>query len=459
MQKGFVFDVNKCTGCSACRIACMIENDLEPGLTWRAVNTFNPSHIPGIPVFHLSLACNHCVDAPCLTNCPASAYTKNPVTGAVILDPRACIGCKYCSWACPFDAPRFNRSTGVVEKCTLCNERLEIGRDPACVSLCPTGALALCDITPTEKRDVLGFPKTNVKTGIEFVPLDPKRHVPEMAIGGEAPVHRAVVKTSARGPGSKITLGSEWALIVFTQIIAWLAGYAASVLVGGSGVNALVFGVLGIASLAVSGLHLGRRERALRAALNWRNSWLSREVILTTLFLGLGWVWLAMNPGNLAFGIVTAVMGFVALFCIDRVYGVTRTRGLNIHSAQTLVTGVYAAGLFAWNGELLVVMGGIKLLMYGMRKHRFYSDGQNTRILTSALRILLGIIVPVGVWIGYPEGRETFALAAAVMGEAIDRCEYYAELDIPTPRHQMITDAGEYDAAARHDGLALSDSR
>ena len=83
MQKGFVFDVNKCTGCSACRIACIIENDLDAGLSWRDVGTFNPWRVHGIPVFHHSLACNHCVDAPCEKSCPANAYKKDPLTGAV----------------------------------------------------------------------------------------------------------------------------------------------------------------------------------------------------------------------------------------------------------------------------------------------------------------------------------------------------------------------------------------
>ena len=152
-QKGFVFDINKCTGCQACSIACEIENELEPGADWRQVTTFNERHVPGVLSFHLSVACNHCVDPPCMKNCPALAYSKDAVTGAVTVDPDLCIGCRYCTWACPYDAPRFNTASGVVEKCTFCQHRLEDGLEPACVTSCPTGALKLADHTSGYRND------------------------------------------------------------------------------------------------------------------------------------------------------------------------------------------------------------------------------------------------------------------------------------------------------------------
>ena len=122
MQRSFVLDINTCTGCHACQVACQIENQLQPGTSWRWVDTFNEPRYPGVPVFHLSLACNHCVNAPCMTHCPTLAYSKDPRTGAVILDEAKCIGCKYCTWACPYDAPRFEPAWGVVVKSTFCND-------------------------------------------------------------------------------------------------------------------------------------------------------------------------------------------------------------------------------------------------------------------------------------------------------------------------------------------------
>ena len=100
-QKAFVFDVNKCTGCAACQIACSIENRVDAGISWRSVHTFNPRHVPGVPSFHHSIACNHCVDPPCMKHCPALAYSKDPSTGAVTINADSCIGCKLCEWHCP----------------------------------------------------------------------------------------------------------------------------------------------------------------------------------------------------------------------------------------------------------------------------------------------------------------------------------------------------------------------
>ena len=98
---GFRFDPNLCTGCAACRLACTIENDLPFGRSWRRIETFNPTRAPSLPLYHLSLACNHCDTPACMHACPALAYRRDEETGAVLLDSSKCIGCKYCAWACP----------------------------------------------------------------------------------------------------------------------------------------------------------------------------------------------------------------------------------------------------------------------------------------------------------------------------------------------------------------------
>jgi Fe-S-cluster-containing dehydrogenase component len=137
----FIFDQNKCVGCHACVVACMNENGFQSPDQWRNIHQSQEFHFPSLPLFYLSLACNHCEDAPCLKNCPALAYSRDEKTGAVIHHPEKCIGCKYCTWACPYDAPKFNSKTGIVEKCTFCNHRIEENLKPACANLCPVGAL------------------------------------------------------------------------------------------------------------------------------------------------------------------------------------------------------------------------------------------------------------------------------------------------------------------------------
>jgi anaerobic dimethyl sulfoxide reductase subunit B (iron-sulfur subunit) len=97
----FVFDANRCTGCGACRVACTLENRLPPAVSWRRIDTFNARRHPAAPVFHLSIACNHCATAACMQACPALAYRRDRRTEAVLIDSSRCIGCGYCAWACP----------------------------------------------------------------------------------------------------------------------------------------------------------------------------------------------------------------------------------------------------------------------------------------------------------------------------------------------------------------------
>jgi len=286
----------------------------------------------------------------------------------------------------------------------------------------------------------MGFPVTDVKTAIEFIPLDERRRVPEMSLAATVPPEMPV----AAPPHKKVSLRSEWALVIFSQVLAWLAGYMAATAAGGVGRYALVFGVMGVAALAVTVAHLGKVNRAWRAVSNWRRSWLSREVILSSVFVALGCAWLGMAQGREVLGWAVAGVGFAALFSIDRVYSVTRTPGLGGHSGGALLNGVFAAGLLAWHGPLIVLIGAVKLLAYGMRKHRFHTEGKNARVGTSVFRIIVGIVLPVGAWIASPEEGLLWAVVAAAACDTIDRCEYYEEMNVVTPRGQMIADLERY---------------
>jgi len=86
--------------------------------------------------------CMHCVDPACVSACPASAMTKDAKTGVVSYNKDACIGCRYCQVACPFDIPKFEWDNPFpkIVKCQLCNHLLAKGQISACCSACPTGA-------------------------------------------------------------------------------------------------------------------------------------------------------------------------------------------------------------------------------------------------------------------------------------------------------------------------------
>lgn len=149
MQYAFHFDPTRCAECYACEVACKSVNDLrpyvqeEPGTTgprYRQVITLPGSEDGSMPVQYISMACMHCGDAACMSVCPAKAIYRDLEFGAVLVDRKKCIGCRYCSWACDFGAPQFDRD-GLMQKCTMCTDRLREGKMPACVETCCGGAL------------------------------------------------------------------------------------------------------------------------------------------------------------------------------------------------------------------------------------------------------------------------------------------------------------------------------
>lgn len=91
------------------------------------------------------LRCNHCDDAPCVTICPVNALEKRD-DGIVDIDRDACIGCRACMQACPYDAIYLNDDKGAVEKCHFCAHRVERGLEPACVIVCPEEAIVTGDL-------------------------------------------------------------------------------------------------------------------------------------------------------------------------------------------------------------------------------------------------------------------------------------------------------------------------
>lgn len=158
-QYGWTIDLTRCVGCHACAVACKAENNTAPQWTYgsaakdlvvrngkgiavnyREVLTVDQGTYPTPKRTFVTMACNHCAEPSCLKSCPVGAITKRE-DGIVLIDYDACIGCKYCLWACPYGAPKFNEITKKVEKCTFCVQRLDAGLKPACVTTCPGKAL------------------------------------------------------------------------------------------------------------------------------------------------------------------------------------------------------------------------------------------------------------------------------------------------------------------------------
>jgi molybdopterin-containing oxidoreductase family iron-sulfur binding subunit len=188
-----VIDIDRCTGCGACAIACAVENNVPPahrdatertGITWLQVSRITTgTRFPDADAAFIPVLCQHCEnETPCVSVCPQNAVELDNGTGIVGQIPQRCLGCRYCMTACPYHARYFNwrdpewpagmerslnpdvapRMRGVVEKCNLCHGRLHAARQkaanegreeinpadyiPACVEQCPAQAIIFGDL-------------------------------------------------------------------------------------------------------------------------------------------------------------------------------------------------------------------------------------------------------------------------------------------------------------------------
>jgi len=437
MKTGFIFDLNKCVGCHACVVACQIENVQEQDQPWREISTFNSYQHPELPVFHYSMACNHCEDAPCLNSCPALAYTKDENLNTVSFHSDRCIGCTYCTWACPYDAPKYIKSNGTVEKCTLCTNRLKEELQPACTNLCPIGALDFGEFIPTDQSRILGFTEKGIEPGIKLIPLRSKKS--PIRKGKLSSKEAKLFEDLQLQRLLKISLKKEWVLIIFTLLTAILTAFISRYVVTGEMIDKWIFLGSGILGIILSTIHLGKKLKAWRSILNLKTSWLSREILIYSLFIALSFIWL--DSVKLEIGYIAALLGFGACFAIDKVYQVTnKITSLNMHSASVFLSAMLFTAVLVNSSTLFYTLIVLKLLLYCYRKIYFRIQKKSVRPVISIFRILFGIVLPI-IFLQIKLEYYLYLIVGSVLiGEIIDRIEFYIELDISTPKNQIRND-------------------
>ena len=159
---GWLLDPKRCIECRACESACKQWNGVAigAGVRWRQVRVREAGVFPNVTMTAISGACNHCEDPYCLSVCPVKAIYRREQDGTTQIDAAKCRGCGMSAKLCPHQAPQFNSVTRKMEKCTGCYDRIEVGLQPACATLCPTGALKWGkweDIAGMGSESMVGF--------------------------------------------------------------------------------------------------------------------------------------------------------------------------------------------------------------------------------------------------------------------------------------------------------------
>jgi len=193
---GMVIDLDRCTGCKACEVACAAENNLPTAsaeevargreVKWIRVERYWEGEFPNVRARFRPVLCQHCSNAPCEPVCPVFATYHNP-EGLNVQIYNRCVGTRYCANNCPYKARVFNwfepewpeslveqlnpdvsvRAAGVMEKCTFCVQRIRRAKDlakderreladgdvtPACGQACPAEAIVFGDLNDPASR-------------------------------------------------------------------------------------------------------------------------------------------------------------------------------------------------------------------------------------------------------------------------------------------------------------------
>jgi len=329
-QYAFEVDLDRCSGCKSCVAACHSLNGLDEEETWRNVGMI---HGQGRNAFQQTVtsACHHCVDPGCLNGCPVLAYDKDPLTGIVRHLDDQCIGCQYCVFMCPYEVPKYSERRGIVRKCDMCHQRLAHGEAPACVEACPSEAIR---ITIVEQESVLNEYRAvhrgeTASTPNRFLPCSPEpaNTLPTTRYISAKPLPAGLVSGDRMEDPLQPAHLPLVSMLVLTQLGA--GGFALLPIMARAAQPALAATALAatVAGLAASVLHLGRPQKAWRAFLGLRRSWLSREIVVFGIFalLASGTAWAAWTPVSLpALSWFAALIGLAGVFCSGMVYHVTQ---------------------------------------------------------------------------------------------------------------------------------------
>lgn len=452
-QYRFHFDMTKCIGCKCCVVACNEQNGNPADILWRRVGEIEGGVYPHTQRHYLSIGCNHCLEPTCMTGCPVDAYSKDGLTGIVRHSADACIGCQYCTWNCSYGVPQFNAERGVVGKCDMCYGRVMQSQSPACVSACPEDAIQIEIVRVDawrdeyrEKANSPGMPSADDSLSTTRITLPPTNH-------------RNLRRVDIGCIGLE---SAHWPLIVMTVLTQLSVGTFGAIwgiqMVGGSRAHraaALIALAIAFCALSASTLHLGRPIHAARALKMWRRSWLSREVLLFTLFAASAsfyslCLWAGFGHATIA-GAATVVFGLAGVAASARLYLVpgrpawnspftileffATTALLGAAAAKLINADVAAGWLIPASGFTVLLVFGAKLAWLALSASReHYGCWQLLSTVLSGKLLLRIALLSAGVWlVAAGETLWQFAVAGFLlgMGEFLGRYLFFVSV-VPT---------------------------
>jgi len=415
-QRAFYLDASACSGCKACQAACKDKHDLPVGLLWRRVyevtgggwTRSGETWTSDVFAYNLALSCHHCARPICAEVCPTQAMHKR-ADGIVIVDQDKCIGCQYCAWACPYDAPQYDRTRGHMTKCDFCADNLAAGMPPACVAACPMRVLEMRE-GQVSSREVNPLPVASLTQ-------------PALIVKPHQSAHRPGVLGNAEEVSAP--RGSEPSLVAFTLLAQLAVGatWFRSVREPSNDRALAAITTIMLSALLASFLHLGQPRHAWRAITNLRTSWLSREVLSAALFV-VSLIGVLATGGS---GIWLAdATGLALVISMARVYALRTVPEWN-HRATTVAFFVTTLLLGAVAHGTLIGAGGAgpewasgAMGLTGVRLLIGRGEPRTVQLLRAAgiVALLVTLRTPTVWWA---------ALALVSIAEVMARRQFYAK--------------------------------
>jgi anaerobic dimethyl sulfoxide reductase subunit B (iron-sulfur subunit) len=447
MTYAFTFDASACSGCKACQEACKDKNNLPVGVMWRRVIEVSgggwvqegKGWTNNVFAYNLSLACNHCVHPKCAGVCPTDAFVTRP-DGIVYIDPSKCMGCGYCSWACPYSAPRYNPEQGQMSKCNFCFDNIDAGLPPSCVAACPMRVLNFVSLTPTplpqgEGQGVRVLWELPASEHPFPLPTN-SRTEPHLIVKPHVAMNNSLEKKISNYEEIRPRYQkSEMPLVAFTLLTQMAVGAFLAAQWMTDSIPLIPYLMIGTC-LGLGGFfsfaHLGAKRNAWRAPFHLKKSWLSREILLFGLF-GAGWLAGFVLP---EMKWITSLLGVGLIFSMAQVY--------RLHTMPAWDTWRTTAGFFITSillGQLLMMNllqgggWGIVAVLLAMELAMTLSAKPKARWTVTSLRVALIAAAMLGAGImlfasNLPEVWISPILFMLVMvEEIIGRVSFYKALE------------------------------